>query len=306
MAGKLFSERSGIIPEKPLQIDNIDQDLRNQVWSILFMRYFHPDFKLKKSRSITMRIWAEFFKQPIDDMPSSIEGTQGFTYIQIYKDIFFHLDWYRIYDLLEFIVEYENQNNDPRILDALISTVNGAFEEEKSAFRFVDTTIVKIVDKTEISEIEESLERCAAIPGAQYHIKKALSLLSKRENPDYPNSIKESVSAVEAMCRIITGDEKASLGKALDILKKSSPIAIHGSLLEAWKKLYGYGSDSDGIRHAAIDFSHADYADAKFMVVSCSAFVNHLIVKANDAEIKLKYNERLDKNTYCCINFCRT
>ncbi len=207
---------------------------------------------------------------------------------------------------MEFIVEYENQNNDPRILDALISTVNGAFEEEKSAFRFVDTTIVKIVDKTEISEIEESLERCAAIPGAQYHIKKALSLLSKRENPDYPNSIKESVSAVEAMCRIITGDEKASLGKALDILKKSSPIAIHGSLLEAWKKLYGYGSDSDGIRHAAIDFSHADYADAKFMVVSCSAFVNHLIVKANDAEIKLKYNERLDKNTYCCINFCRT
>ncbi len=91
MAGKLFSERSGIIPEKPLQIDNIDQDLRNQVWSILFMRYFHPDFKLKKSRSITMRIWAEFFKQPIDDMPSSIEGTQGFTYIQIYKDIFFIL-----------------------------------------------------------------------------------------------------------------------------------------------------------------------------------------------------------------------
>lgn len=285
MAGKLFSERLGVIPEKSLQIDNIDQELRNRIWSILFVDYF--DQNLEKKSHILRSIWIKFLKLPIDDMPSSLNRQERHRESRIYKYIFFHLDWYRIYDLLEFIVEYENQN-DSRILDALISTVNGAFEEEKSAFRFVDTTIVKIVDKTEFSEIEESLERCAAIPGAQYHIKKALSLLSKRENPDYPNSIKESVSAVETMCRIITGDEKASLGKALDILKKSSPIAIHESLLEAWKKLYGYASDAEGIRHAITDSSNiVDFADAKFMLVSCSAFVNHLIVKANDAKIKL-------------------
>ena len=249
------------------------------------MDYFDPN--LEKKSHILRSIWIKFLKLPIDDMLSSLNRQKRHRESRIYKNIFFHLDWYRIYDLLEFIVEYENQN-DSRILDALISTVNGAFEEEKSAFRFVDTTIVKIVDKTEFSEIEESLERCAAIPGAQYHIKKALSLLSKRENPDYPNSIKESVSAVETMCRIITGDEKASLGKALDILKKSSPIAIHESLLEAWKKLYGYASDAEGIRHAITDSSNiVDFADAKFMLVSCSAFVNHLIVKENDAKIKL-------------------
>ena len=91
------------------------------------------------------------------------------------------------------------------------------------------------------------------------------------------------------MCRIITGDEKASLGKALNILKKSSPIGIHESLLEAWKKLYGYASDAGGIRHAITDSPNVDvdFADAKFMLVSCSAFVNHLIVKANNAGIKL-------------------
>ena len=290
MAGKLFSERLGVIPEQSLQIDNIDQELRNRIWSILFVDYFDPN--LEKKSHILRSIWIKFLKLPIDDMP--LNDMSSLLNIQrrnkeslIYKNIFFDLDWYRIYDLLEFIVEYENQN-DSRILDTLISTVNGAFEEEKSAFRFIDTTIVKIVDKTECSEIEESLEHCAAIPGAKYHIKKALSLLSKRENPDYPNSIKESVSAVETMCRIITGDEKASLGKALDILKKSSPIAIHESLLEAWKKLYGYASDAEGIRHAITDSSNiVDFADAKFMLVSCSAFVNHLIVKANDAKIKL-------------------
>ena len=247
------------------------------------MIYFGPN--LEKKSHIIRSIWIKFLKQPIDEMPSSLKGHRD---SHRYKDIFFSLDWYRIYDLLEFIVEYENQNNDPRMFAALIIKFNSVFEEEKSAFRFVGTEIAQIVDKTEISEVEESLEHCAAFPGAKRHIEKALSLLSKRENPDYPNSIKESISAVETMCKIITGDEKASLGKALDILKKSSPIAIHGSLLEAWKKLYGYASDAGGIRHAITDSSNiVDFADAKYMLVSCSAFVNHLIVKANNAGIKL-------------------
>ena len=110
MAEKLFSERSGIIPEKSLQIDNIDQELRIRIWNIIFISYFHPIFALEKELSILtiVEIWKDFLKRPIDKMPSPSDSNT-------YKDIFFSLRWYRIYDLLEFIVEYENQNNDPRI-----------------------------------------------------------------------------------------------------------------------------------------------------------------------------------------------
>lgn len=62
---------------------------------------------------------------------------------------------------------------------------------------------------------------------------------------------------------------------------------MHSDLKEAFKKLYGYTSDADGIRHALMDESNLDFEDAKFMLVSCSAFTNYLIAKAAKSNIKL-------------------
>jgi hypothetical protein len=45
-------------------------------------------------------------------------------------------------------------------------------------------------------------------------------------------------------------------------------------------KLYGYTSDDSGIRHAILDQPTVGFDEAKFMIVSCSAFVNYLIAKA--------------------------
>ena len=47
----------------------------------------------------------------------------------------------------------------------------------------------------------------------------------------------------------------------------------------AFSSLYGYTSDENGIRHGGIDFTNAPAEDAKFMLVSCAAFVNYLIEK---------------------------
>ena len=85
------------------------------------------------------------------------------------------------------------------------------------------------------------------------------------------------------MCRIVTKDEKVTLGKALNKID----IDIHPDLKEAFRKLYHWTSDAEGIRHALMDVPTVDSDDAKFMLVSCSAFVNYLIVKANNAGISL-------------------
>ena len=44
-------------------------------------------------------------------------------------------------------------------------------------------------------------------------------MLTNRNKPDYRNSIKESILAVESLAKIISGDSKAELGKALKRLK---------------------------------------------------------------------------------------
>ena len=109
-------------------------------------------------------------------------------------------------------------------------------------------------------------------------MQKALAHYGDLKNPDYENSIKESISAVEALCCIITGQKKATLGEAIKRLKDSG-VYIHQSMVEAFSKLYGYTSNEPGIRHGSIDFTNAPAEDARYMLVSCSAFINYLIEK---------------------------
>ncbi|KAB0477571.1 hypothetical protein, partial [Pseudomonas vancouverensis] len=113
--------------------------------------------------------------------------------------------------------------------------------------------------------------------GVQLHLNQALKLMSDRQNPDYRNSIKESISAVESICKIITQDDKATLGKALKIIEEK--YSLHAALKSSLSQLYGYASDGDGIRHAMLEESILSYIDAKFMLVSCTNFINYLIEK---------------------------
>ena len=54
---------------------------------------------------------------------------------------------------------------------------------------------------------------------------------------------------------------------------------------KAFTCLYGYTSDSGGIRHALTeDDVVPNFEDAKFMLVSCSAFINYLIAKVAKIE----------------------
>lgn len=83
---------------------------------------------------------------------------------------------------------------------------------------------------------------------------------------------------MEAACNLITGS-KATLGQALKALEGKTEI--HPAFKNALSSLYGYTSDASGIRHALIEEENVDFADAKFMLVSCAAFVNYLKSKSS-------------------------
>jgi len=114
---------------------------------------------------------------------------------------------------------------------------------------------------------------------AQIHIQKSLELLSIKPLGDYRNSIKESISAVESVCKILSNEQNVDLSKSLSIL--SSKISIHKGLVSGFKSIYGFTSDAGGIRHSLLEESTLDQTDAIYMLVSCSAFVNYLITKNN-------------------------
>ncbi len=146
-------------------------------------------------------------------------------------------------------------------------------EKHLSAYRFVNYRIV------EITAIETAIESPDTQETVKIHLSRALELLSDRKNPDYRNSIKESISAIEAYAQLITNNSKATLGQALSILERKNDL--HEALKRSFSNLYGYTSDTNGIRHALLDVPSLKQEDALFMLVTCSAFINYLKVKMN-------------------------
>lgn len=281
---KRFSQRYGFRPVKNVvQVDTIDLDLRNSLWNALDIFYCRT-FKHLSVETFTASyyptplirtLWADYFKWPIDTIPS--HGSNACIRIREY---FFSCEWLEVYDFIEFIAI---NSTDASRNKGFIEYCNRMLQREMSGYRFIGSQIVPITGEEEIAEIEEALKVTDTLRPAAIHLKTAMSLLSDRKSPDYRNSIKESISSVETICRLIAGSDDVTLGQALKTL--NGKIDIHPALQKAFNSLYGYTSDEDGIRHALMDVPDLDFEDAKFMLVSCAAFINYLKLKASKAGI---------------------
>ena len=279
-----FSERYGYKPVREIiQKENIDQDLKNGLWNAIseciFNAYSRPYLARgniisgSNLESFFKSLFHSHFKKRIDQIPYSIEST-----IAEIDTLFFKTyKWYEIYNFIEACIEYfpfKEEKHDFIIL------VNDCLQIENSAYRVINNQITPVTSEQEIQSIEEALKNSQLYSSAQQHLNQALKLLSDRQSPDYRNSIKESISAVESICKIVTQNEKASLGQALKLIEDK--YGLHEALKKSLSQLYGYTSDGDGIRHAMLEESNLSYIDAKFMLVACTNFINYLIDKTKD------------------------
>lgn len=280
-----FSQRKGLRSVKSIiQKDSMDEDLRTGLWNAFQIVVLEKLDDLYDSISESPRkhlfrmLWLNFFKYPLDSLDDYWEITR-----RRIRDWYFEAEWYDIYDFIEFIA----QNLSGTDKGLFIKICNSILEKELSAYRFIGDNIGEITSEAEISAIESALADTSPFAGINGHFQSALEKFTDRKNPDYRNSIKESISAVEGMARLITGDPKATLGQAIKRLTDNG-LVLHPALKDAWSKLYGYTSDADGIRHAMLEESKIRSSDAKYMLVSCSAFVSYLLELSREAGLKLQ------------------
>ena len=289
--GLSFSQRIGKKPiRETLQIENIDEPLRNRLWSVLRDDFFDwmstttrlGDYSVKGDFfNVSEYLWIEFFEQPSDANPARTfndpaRGKKAF--LDYLRHWYFAATWDEIYSIIEKIACIE-----ARLVKNFIKECNAALEQEMSGYRIINGIVTPITAEAEIKEIEEAIKNTDKHTPVNKHLKKALDFFSDRVAPDYRNSIKESISAVEAYCCIVTGKKNATLGDAIGAAEKL--FNIHPAMKKAFACLYGYTSDSGGIRHALTEDDVApDFEDAKFMLVSCSAFINYLKAKVAKTE----------------------
>ena len=265
----LFSERMGITQPKLLQIDSMDADLRNSLWNI-FVDMFS---KTNAFEVISEDIWKNFLKKPTDELPKFESNV-----IRELKPSFLKDNYYVVYDLIEFIIKSLKKHNYQT--EVFVKKCKIVLEREKSAYKLINDQLIPISSEIEVQEIEQSLENSQndKLKLVNNQLNTAIEHFKNRENADYRNSIKESISAVEGLCRLITGE--STLGDALN--KIDDKIQINPQFKDGLRKIYAFTNSKEGIRHAQMLDSNIGFDEAKFMLVFCSAFINYLISKWTD------------------------
>lgn len=272
-----FSERFGVSkPKTTIPKEQMPDDLRNTLWSIICEESFNklPNYTygggFTELANFYRLLWKDFYKIPLDNLSISNGEIYSDRPYDFVRKWFFDAKWYEVYEFLEFLAEIFEQD--------FVSACNPYLERELSGFRFVGLNLLEIDSTEEINEIERALNTGMKYRPVKVHLESSLKLLTDKRNPDYRNSIKESISAVESLCKIITGNDNTTLGQALKLLDKENPIPR--SLKAGFSAIYGYTSDNGGIRHGLLnEDSSPMQGEARFMLIACSAFVNYLITK---------------------------
>jgi hypothetical protein len=278
----LFSERYGYM--KPSQViirGGITEEIENAVCSAFdYLKEWMNDIDSHMEydhsyNEMGVFLWTQFLNKRKEEYWYRNRNIP----VEVIKDR--DMPWYRKLDIIELSFKWLLTSNDRgarTITERFAKYLNHEFDRLNYAYRIVDKEIVEISSDQEIAAIETAIDNSE--DNVRLHLKSALGLLAEKPVGDYRNSIKESVSAVEAVCREMTG--KNSLGDALNELANTG-VEIPRILKLGFDKLYGYTCNPEtGIRHALMvdDETYVpSSAEAIFMMVSCSAFINYLNAK---------------------------
>lgn len=264
-----FSQRNGFRPLPTNMVpETASEDLRNTVWNLI-----DSAFNSNSYERITEKLWRELYKLPVDTRPFDA-GYMDVSWNKAWRLVrnkILQGEWYEFFDHLEFFVKWNS---------GFEKAFNLLLAEEVSAYRLIKGEVCQITQENEINEVQTAINHTDRFFPVSEHISTALSLMSDRLKPDFRNSIKESISAVESAAKIVLGEPGIDLGKALGILQGRGKI--NGALKNGFAALYGWTSNQHGIRHGMTVESGVTLADVQFFLIICSAFANYLKTLADE------------------------
>ena len=285
-----FSDRIGITkPALKLHLDDMPDELRTSFWNYFLEIYGGPRGSNHFDK-VCKLIARDFAKFPIDELPNAMQNWDQQVWV---KQHFYNLQWFQVYNLVEFLKNQHPQKTDRRNLISGIgysldhiyrhqveSSLNDLLERENSGYRFIDGFLAPITDHIEIEEVSMAMINLQDhnLIDVRRHLEKAIELFSLKPEADYKNSIKESVSAVETLLKQKVTENGRGIKGALSILKEK--LKIHSALCDSVDKMYAFSSDESGIRHGTWGADNdTGFFEAKYMLVMSTAFINYLIGK---------------------------
>jgi hypothetical protein len=245
-----FSERIGARPSPSSGIEEASDALRTSLWNLLHENIL-PETSSGhiggQTKELARGVW-HHLHWAVDEIPAQVYYAR-----RALKAQWFACPWPEFFDLLEFSVELTSRTRGRRA--ECYEWLNRVLEVEGCAYRFISEQLAPLTNPVEMAEVAHGAE--SVIPGVAAHIREALKLMPPSVDASPRNSIKESISAVEAAFKQLTGEPTATLGDGLKLFEQRYG-PLHESLRRGLVQLYAYTNGPEGMRHALIDEATED------------------------------------------------
>ncbi len=285
-----FSQREDKIPlPEPMGLEYIPRRFRQLVWksteeeiSRLTDYTSDPDnpdyhYPVSDFHEITDSYHFDILEKPHDEIRYGIQENSEFVRHTIWNGTY-----HEVLTLIEYILRDErcSENLYKNLVDAFDATPIAYFVADKGGL----PTIMPRPSREAGEATQQAIETIheGGMDGAATHLRQAAEHINAQQ---YADSIADSIIAVESVARMIDPEESGTLGPALDSLERVG-LLRHRAFKDAFKKLYGYTSDEQGIRHALLDQASPNVGleEAMFMFGACASFASYLTKKHQQME----------------------
>ena len=279
-----FSQREGKAPlPEPMRLEHVSKDFRNLVWfavdnAIKREMFFDSDIEqiinaYEKHDSMYHVVSDYTFK--VLHWPHDHSDHRPIEHQNLLRETVLEKRYDFVLTLVEFILRHS------RCPQQLQKDLENAFKEVPLAYAAQTInelpTIVPCFSEESGAATQQAIETIEqkGPAGAKTHLHDAVEAINEQR---YADAVRESIHAVESVARTIDPNASKTLGPALTSLEKAG-VLNHPSLREGFKRLYGYTSDKQGIRHALLEEGAADVDldDAVFMFSACASFAAYLV-----------------------------
>ncbi|WP_421365930.1 AbiJ-NTD4 domain-containing protein [Agrobacterium tumefaciens] len=271
-----FEQAEGAAPlPSQLALKEISSGLKAKMWQV-----FHDSLVADGSNWLSGN-WDIILRDHHVDrlnLPIDMFNSYKPTALQEIRGHFFNDNYLKFFGFIQYVLRHY------RCPEYIKQAVPAILTMHRAAYRVVDgDTIAPFATEEEGATVQRALDelKAAGMDGARSHLRNAMINLTAGA---WADSIRESIHAVESVARTIAAGTN-TLGPALTEIEKK--LGMRTALKSGFGSIYGFASDSRGIRHALLDKGDAevDEADAMFMIGACSAFVTYLVQKKRAAGI---------------------
>ena len=267
-----FSKRQAVSrPKEIVYRDELPVELRFPLFDIV-RRYIGAALLWERIEKLLNPYGTDVWPQSSVGIPIS-KGEDNPELIAA-KRVFLNCPWFRVYDIVEDVVEQLDFYETELITDPeeelrafpLQREINDYFVHVGIGWQLENGKIVMRTDEHFESAVQaaESTLNQGGKPTAAGHIRFAVSALSARPIANTSGAVAHATSAVECVLGEITG-QSTTLGKYLD----KSPRLFHPALRKRLDGIYGYASD-EGARHGK-EGTEPSREEAEFVVAVCAA-----------------------------------